>query len=112
MIVSFSLVTRYLVLSPGFCRRNVTCDCGPNTKVSRRVREDRNFALFSRNLQDALIYKLFSKKEDDSGKNESSSEKGTKKTGPVCDEEAIKKVIFLFLSGFFQHLVFLSSIGG
>lgn len=52
------------VFLAGFCQVNVTCNCERSVKESRRIIEDRNFALFNRGFENAIIQRIFVKPGD------------------------------------------------
>lgn len=67
-------------LFAGFCRTNITCDCEASVKESRLVREDKNFLLFNRAFEDAIIKQVFVKQENDD--DDDDKKKGGKKKVP------------------------------
>ena len=65
---------------PGYCPRNITCDCETSVEESRRIVEDRNFALFNRDFEGAIIMKIFTKpSKDDDKKDDDDDDKKKKK---------------------------------
>ena len=93
----------------------MTCDCESSVRESRSIIEDRNFALFNRGFEDAIIKRIFVKprgKDDDDdekkkGKKASSKISLKKKKSPFKDilksNSRSKNVSTFKLCYFFLH---------
>eukprot|EP00795_Rhopilema_esculentum_P006272 gene6272-11692_t len=73
--------SKSLPVNNGYCPRNITCDCETSVEESRRIVEDRNFALFNRDFEGAIIMKIFTKpsKDDDDDKKKKTFSKKKKR---------------------------------